>query len=393
MPLLDFWDSKPDTVQNMSLKQIVANAGDGNLKDGSDASVELREYFAQVSIEKLGEYVEFCLSYPFNDSGFVLQDLVNELGNRLEYDVDWGRYRGVKGKVGADGVWRAPEGVDVIVEVKTSDSYRINLDVIAGYRDQLASEEVIGKKSSILLVVGRQDTGDFEAQIRGSKHAWDIRIISADALVKLAELKIASEEDDTLVKIRSLLTPFEYTRLDNIIDIVFTTAADVEKTKDTSFVDQSMENVRAMDKTSPDIIKETRARIISAASKNMQTSLVAKSQALYWSKDKSVRVACTVSKRYDGTHYWYAYHASWDAFLASEMAFMIFGCVDMNVAFVIPIDDFRQQVKYLHTTRRKDGGEYWHIHIHELKDNQFIMKLPKANKDYDLAGYMMAISE
>jgi len=35
----------------------------------------------------------------------------------------------------------------------------------------------------VLIVVGRQDTGELEAQIRGSRHAWDIRLISAEALL------------------------------------------------------------------------------------------------------------------------------------------------------------------------------------------------------------------
>ncbi len=45
--------------------------------------------------------------------------------------------------------------------------------------------EAVPIKSSILIVVGRQDTGDLEAQVRGSRHAWEIRLISVDALLQL----------------------------------------------------------------------------------------------------------------------------------------------------------------------------------------------------------------
>jgi hypothetical protein len=72
-----------------------------------------------------------------------------------------------------------------VAEVKTTDTYRIALDSIAGYRQKLLAAKTFSEPSSILILVGRQDTGELEAQIRGSRHAWDIRLISVDALLKL----------------------------------------------------------------------------------------------------------------------------------------------------------------------------------------------------------------
>jgi hypothetical protein len=82
--------------------------------------------------------------------------------------------------------------------------------------DQLSVEQ-------IALVVGRQDTGDLEAQVRGSRHAWTVRIISADALLK------ESTELASAAKIHELLIPFEYTRLDKIIEIAFTVAEEASE--------------------------------------------------------------------------------------------------------------------------------------------------------------------
>ena len=158
----------------------------------------------------------------------VLQDVVNELGRRLGYNVECGLYRGKTNAINFDGVWEEPSGPQIVVEVKTSDAYRINLDTVANYRECLIRDTRISELSSILLVVGRQDTGDLEAQIRGSKHAWDTRVISAESLTNLVTIKESADEDTTITKIRSLLTPFEYTRLDNIIDIMFTATRDVE---------------------------------------------------------------------------------------------------------------------------------------------------------------------
>src|SRR5262249_1997157 len=108
--------------------------------------------------------------------------------------------------------------------------YRISLDTIAAYRRKLLVTNQLTASSSILIVVGRQDTGELEAQVRGSRHAWDVRLISADALIRLVLLKEESDSPETGVKIRSLLIPKEYTRLDGMIDVMFTAAKDVEDT-------------------------------------------------------------------------------------------------------------------------------------------------------------------
>jgi hypothetical protein len=158
----------------------------------------------------------------------VLQDLVNELGRRLDYVVINGRYQGTSNNIGFDGIWVSPEGHTVIAEVRTTDAYRISLETIAGYREKLSATGQINRKASILILVGREDTGELEAQVRGSRHAWDIRLISADALVKLVQLKENTDAAETGRKIRSLLAPMEYTRLDEMIDVMFTTATDVE---------------------------------------------------------------------------------------------------------------------------------------------------------------------
>ena len=67
----------------------------------------------------------------------VLQDLINELGRRLDYEVINGRYHGVVNDIGFDGTWLSPEGHSIVLEVKTTDAYRISLDTIAGYRGKL----------------------------------------------------------------------------------------------------------------------------------------------------------------------------------------------------------------------------------------------------------------
>ncbi|MCP4685975.1 MAG: hypothetical protein GY867_11115 [bacterium] len=178
MGLTELWQTSRDQFQEKQVHQIIAFAGGGKLRDGSNTSLEFREFLSHIPSKVLERYANGCLESSFKDSGLALQDIVNQVGKRLGFAVTDGRYRGTSKHIGYDGLWKFPDGHIVVVEVKTTDAYRIDLDKIAGYRRSLVGVgEIEEERSSILIVVGRADTGDLEAQIRGSRHGWDIRLI------------------------------------------------------------------------------------------------------------------------------------------------------------------------------------------------------------------------
>ena len=74
---------------------------------------------------------------------------------------------------------------EIIIEVKTTDAYTVRLETTNEYKDKLVETGQVSKSASILIVVGREDTGALEAQVRGSRFAWDIRLISVERLIKL----------------------------------------------------------------------------------------------------------------------------------------------------------------------------------------------------------------
>jgi hypothetical protein len=400
VPLVDLWKSSPATVSQFTIEQVVATAGDGSLRDESLSSRELREYLRSVPSDKLFEYIDGCLTGGFNKSGLVLQDLINELGRRLDYQVENGLYQGRSNLVGFDGIWHAPDGHALVLEVKTTDAYRINLDTIAAYRDALINDLRITKKSSILVIVGRTDTGDIEAQVRGSKHAWDIRLISADALVNLVKLKESTDEEETVTKIRGLLKPFEYTRLDNIIDVMFTTAKDVEAA--TEFergfevkheVEDTSRRASGQDHTAPEVLNELRKRIVHAFGKQVGSDLIAKSRALYHDVGNVIRVCCAISKRYPRGTYWYAYHPHWDHFLSEgERGVFILGCVDRDVAYALPRAFMQNVLHDLYTTQMKDTAKmYWHIHLEEGPAEELFFLVGKAGQKVPISAYAFAL--
>jgi hypothetical protein len=398
MPLLPIWAKSPDEVLTMSIKQVVSLAGDGRLLDNSDCSSELRVFLSQIPSEKLGEYADSCLTASFEKSGETLQDIVNELGRRLDFNVLNGLYQGRSNAVGNDGLWESPEGKHIVIEVKTTDAYRISLDTIAKYRESLRKEEKISSISSMLLIVGREDTGELEAQVRGSRHAWDMRLISIDSLVNLVSLKESTEDEVTGSKIRDILTPFEYTRLDQLIDVMFTTAKDVENAVDSEQPQEENPNEVTGEKstwefTESSLIDEKRTNILRAVEKINDVKLVKKSRALYWTSDRSIGIACTISKRYWGKNflYWYAYHPAWQDFLSkSEKGFFSLGGMDLNVAFSIPREVIQNKLSELNTTT-KNGKTYWHIQIQQTDDGKFRMQCQKTGHHLDLTPYMITI--
>jgi len=404
MPLLELWSSNPATIGQFSIEQIVKTAGSGNLQDGSDCAKELHAYLLEVSSDKLAEYIDTCLTAHFPNSGRVLQDLVNELGRRLDYKVSNGRYQGTVNTIGYDGIWVSPEGHSIVVEVKTTDAYRISLDTIAGYREKLLKADELQQPASVLIVVGREDTGELEAQVRGSRHAWDMRLISTDALIKLVQLKEGAEEPETGRKIRSLLSPMEYTRLDQMVDVMFTTAKDVENA---AGAEVGTEEGAGEVESEPDKSKSTweftdaallqgkRDDIISALGTRESVALIRRSRALFWNADHTIRVAVTISKRYarkGGPSYWYAYHPQWRDFLdEAQRAYVILGCMDRNEAFAIPADTLHPVLGSLNTTEKEDGSSYWHLHLYEDPLGTVSLTLPKEKGSLQLSPFRIPL--
>ena len=225
----EIWTKSKETFDSKTLSQILAFAGDGKLKDNNVTSIEFRELLDQVPSGLLKQFADNCLTEKFDDGGFALQDVINQIGTRLGFAVESGLYRGKQNDIGFDGIWTSNEGHSIVPEVKTTDAYRINLDTIAVYRRKLIDQSRIDKiNSSILIVVGRQDTGVLEAQIRGSQHAWDIRLLSTDSLLKLLSLKETLNDTKTIQQINELLKPKEYTRIDKLIELIFLTSKDLQ---------------------------------------------------------------------------------------------------------------------------------------------------------------------
>jgi hypothetical protein len=119
MSLNELCHSSHDQLKQKHIQQIIAIAGEGRLKDGSNTSIEFRGLLSEVSSELIRRYAHECLSGRFDDSGLALQDVMNELGVRLRFAVAPGRYRGSAGHIGFDGLWKLPaDHMIVVMDIK-----------------------------------------------------------------------------------------------------------------------------------------------------------------------------------------------------------------------------------------------------------------------------------
>ena len=94
--LKDIWDSSPKYFEDKTLLQILGIIGNGKLTDDRATSREFKELLNSLPTNKLEEFINECLTTAGENSNRALQDLVNEIGMRLGFDVEFGRYIGKK---------------------------------------------------------------------------------------------------------------------------------------------------------------------------------------------------------------------------------------------------------------------------------------------------------
>ena len=377
--LLEIWIEQEEFFDSKSIEQVIAICGDGNLRDGTEASIQLRELLCNIPTGKIEKYVGECLTNSFKQSGFVLQDLTNEIGRRLGFEIESGVYRGGGNRIGFDGIWTAKDGHKLVVEVKTTDAYLIDLDVQAKYRNKLIEEgNISDEKSSILMVVGRNDTGGLEAQTRGSKHAWDIRIVSVEALLRMLRIKENLSESSTLSQIQEILRPFEYTRIDRLVEIIFRTSEDLQADDVEEEIEESENKADGGAKTVPAKFHEG---CVERVSKHLKIPLIRQGRCTYSNADDSIRALCIVSKDYTRRmvvgviRYWFAFHPSQQEFLnGSKESFIALGCGSPNQTIVMPIQELEKHLPVMRTTE-STSRKYWHIEVFSKDENFFLTEV------------------
>jgi hypothetical protein len=217
---------------SITLNQTLDLVGKLDDSPGDDTPRERFRRFLKENILEVGQirdYVEECLRNSGDQYNRALQDLVNYLGHFLGFEVTFGRYHGVQGQIGFDGHWKSPTDFHIVVEVKTTEVYAIKAAALVGYVDGLISEKKIPSWDNALglYVVGRPDPEirQLENAILAEKRTHQLRIISVDSLLSLAEMM--NEYDIGHEDILAVIRPSGPT-IDSVVDLMARLVAEPE---------------------------------------------------------------------------------------------------------------------------------------------------------------------
>lgn len=388
MSLVDLWKTDRSQIETKRLWQSIHFAGEGQLRDGNATSKELRELLSVVPSEYLGEWIDQCLEDKFPDFGFVFQDIINEIGKRLGFEVTPGVYRG-QGN-GFDGVWRIPDGNVIVIESKSTTTYSITLSQVVGYRDFIAREWGCRLEDiSILLVIGREDTEDLEAQVRGSKYAWSIRLLGIDSLFRLLKLKETLDDPNVERQIKEILVPQEFTRLDRIIDLVFATAEEVGS------ADAEVEDDEdAPEPVAPKIMANFHQDVIPRLETQFKVSLVKKARVLWATPANDLLLSCQVSKERQDSRadalYWFGLkRGTKESLEAHNHSYLAFGLGSPRQVLVVPYSVLARYIPGCFTSPEPDGKvRHWHLRF--AKTGQTIELLVERDRHrLDLTQYLL----
>ena len=197
-------------------------------------------------------------------------------------------------------------------------------------------------------------------------------------------IKENSMEAETGRKIRSVLVPVEYARVDSLVDVVFAAASDAQEAVQVTSPAVSVETqdmgAKGVAVGNLTDIQAVREKIVYAFEARIKSSLIRKSRAMYWSADHSARLVCAVSKHYEtGNAYWYAFHPAWKSFLEEgALGVFVLGCLDLERALALPIAFLSELLPDLNTTERLDS-KYWHIRLDFNSAGEVYMAVPKKS--------------
>lgn len=181
---------------NMDLEKILNLVG--TLQDSDDensASSRFRNLFVNEisNVSTMRNYIQECLENKSPQFNRALQDLVNRIGELLGFDVTYGRYKGVQGEIGYDGLWESTSGKFFIVETKTTNAYTIKTTQVLNYKNELVSGNLTKDKNSILglYVIGRKDTeaNQLKNSIVAENREKELRLMSIQSLLELLKIK------------------------------------------------------------------------------------------------------------------------------------------------------------------------------------------------------------
>ena len=375
------------STENLSLKEIIDSTADGKLKDRGQGASRFRAFLESMSLDELGKLIQQALTGPAD--GRALQDVVNILGMKLGFKVEHGLYSGKHGSIGFDGLWQLNEQY-LVVECKTTDAYRISTKTLLNYASKIREERQVKHSIPILLVVGRFDTGDIEAQIRGSRIDELFSVIGVDALLEIAKLSEKLYDGPASNSLSQFLLPEDHTRLDNIVWMM----KDLISEKSQGHINESQKtskNTERIDVSGLDNLRNSMIKKLKD-SKGGLHKFSNRSKVLYETQTNE-KYIFLVSKKYtrDNIDYWYSIRPYWYELMKKYGGGLVLGFEEESDFVCIPIDDLRELIKGTNRDISKSESS-WKMEIRKI-ETKLELQLPKFGKTISLEDYKEKFGE
>jgi hypothetical protein len=223
-----------------------------------------------------------------------------------------------------------------------------------------------------------------------------MRLISIDALLKLLDLRQRLDDPSVVKKVGEILVPHEFTRVDDIVELVFETAEDsipeqpMGRAVEADEVDVEEDDEDEATTPRLDIVAVGREAAARIAAK-LGLPLIQRSRGTFSSADDGVRLVCAYSRTY-GTApqggFWFGFHEYQKEYLEqSSRGYVAFACGAANTVLLIPIVEFSRWLPGMHETV-SPSRRYWHVRI-KRSDGRFIMHRRKGHERIDLSNYLV----
>ncbi len=177
-----------------ALQDILELVGTLDDTEGDNTPRERFRKYLEKSVGTIGavrDSIETCIRTSGPQYNRALQDLINHAARLIGFTVAFGRYQGVQGQIGYDGLWRLDD-FSIVAEVKTTDAYAIKTATLIGYVDQLISDKQIPKweRALGLYVVARPDVAlkQLDNAIIAERRTHQLRAATVESILSIAEL-------------------------------------------------------------------------------------------------------------------------------------------------------------------------------------------------------------
>jgi hypothetical protein len=170
------------------------------------------------------------------------------------------------------------------------------------------------------------------------------------------------DDPATIHRIGGILKPREFTRLDEIVDVVFSTA---EETVDRESEVSEAEAEDSEERTTPVAFH---GACVAWVEEHFGKRLVRQTRSSYATPDGDFTIVCAVSKTHDvldHPSYWFAFHPYQKTILeGGGEAYLVLGCGSAKKILAIPASELFAWLPDMWITQREDRF-YWHIRVHE----------------------------